>query len=138
LVNRENIKPEDIIIYGRSLGSGPATYLAHKLRTIGKVAPKGLILVSPLSSALKIMLPCSILFSDMFKNYALAPYITCPSFVIHGNVNTFVPHKCRQEISNLLPNLCEFVTLSNVGHNDIFVNSYYDSVTSFINILKDT
>jgi pimeloyl-ACP methyl ester carboxylesterase len=137
LVNVENIKPEDIIIYGRSLGSGPASYLAHKLCVINKTPPRGLILISPLSSALKIILPCSILFSDMFKNYALAPHITCPSLVIHGNADTVVPYKCGQEVANLLPNLHEFVTLSNIGHNDIFVNSYYDSISTFIDFLDD-
>jgi len=30
LIDQLNIKPEDIILYGRSLGSGPSCYLAEK------------------------------------------------------------------------------------------------------------
>jgi hypothetical protein len=30
-----NIEPRDIILYGRSLGSGPSCYLAQKYKNIG-------------------------------------------------------------------------------------------------------
>ena len=35
LTKQLNISPKDIILYGRSLGSGPSCYLAEKYKNIG-------------------------------------------------------------------------------------------------------
>ena len=44
VIKKANLRQKDIIILGRSLGSGPATHLASKFQ------PGGLILMSPLTS----------------------------------------------------------------------------------------
>jgi hypothetical protein len=37
MVNVMNIRPENIILYGRSLGSGPSCYLAEKFKVGGYI-----------------------------------------------------------------------------------------------------
>lgn len=61
----------------------------------------------------------------------LAPYITCPILILHGNVDTVVPYSSGLELSRLFPNICKFVTLQNIGHN-IWTQTYYNEINVFI------
>src|SRR5437868_9370115 len=123
LINNKNIEPEKIVIYGRSLGTVVACYLAYHIRNDTQ-QPKKLILVSPLSSAYKVVtniwLP-----GDLLINYTLAPDIKCSTFILHGCHDTVIPHSCGQELSTKFPNLYKFHTLHGRGHNNIFTTEYY-------------
>lgn len=75
------IPPENIILFGRSIGSGPSCYLAEKYQNIG-----GLILHAGLMSALRVIfsnLRWTLPF-DKFPNIDRIPNIKCPTFIIHG------------------------------------------------------
>lgn len=130
LIQIKEVSPESIIIYGRSLGSGIATYLAHHLCSI-KI-PNKLILVSPLYSAVSTVTNFYIP-GDIFLNYKLAPQITSDTLILHGNNDNVVPYSCGVNLSRLFPNLTSFITLENCGHNDIFIDTYYTEIYNFIN-----
>jgi dienelactone hydrolase len=75
LTNEQGIPPSQIVVYGRSLGSGPSCYLAAKTAREGK-SVAGLILHSPFLSIFRIVMDCGFSISgDMFKNIAHAPDI---------------------------------------------------------------
>ena len=130
LIQNKGISPESIIIYGRSLGSGIATYLAHYLCI--RQIPNKLILVSPLYSAANTVTNCYVP-GDIFLNYKLAPQITSETLILHGNNDNVVPYNCGLNLSRLFPNLINFITLENCGHNDIFIDTYYTGIYNFIN-----
>jgi pimeloyl-ACP methyl ester carboxylesterase len=54
LVNDRKLEPSQIILYGRSVGSGPATYLASKLSIEG-VQVGGLVLECPFKSVYRVV-----------------------------------------------------------------------------------
>jgi len=130
LIRNKGVSPESIIIYGRSLGTGIATYLAHYLCSIG--IPNRLILVSPLYSAASTVTNFPVP-GDIFLNYRLAPQIISETLILHGNNDNVVPYSCGVNLSRLFPNLTSFITLENCGHNDIFVDTYYTEIYNFIN-----
>ena len=68
LINYRKLDPKQIVIWGRSVGSGPATYLASKLSLAGTQVG-GLILESPFKSVFKIVMDmnCTVL-GDKFPN----------------------------------------------------------------------
>eukprot|EP01068_Selenidium_serpulae_P006281 Selendium_serpulae@DN4331_c0_g1_i2.p1 len=77
-----------IIVYGQSLGSGPSCEVASSKKTpVG-----GLVLHSAISSGLRL------LFEDMktspwydvFKNVEKLPHVTCPTFIVHGELDSQV------------------------------------------------
>lgn len=131
LVDNKGIEPDKIIIYGRSLGTGVACHLAHYLSKNKSEFPHNLILVSPLMSAMGILTNTWTLW-DSFENYLLAPEIPCSTLIIHGNKDVVVPYICGVKLSSLFPHLYDFVTLHNVGHNDISCPDYYNSINEFI------
>jgi hypothetical protein len=74
---------KDVILFGRSMGSGPACYLA----SISK--PSSLILLSPYTSlkdAVKSLLGSlpSLIVRDRFQNLDIMKSIKCPTLLIHG------------------------------------------------------
>lgn len=97
--------------------------------------PMGLILISPLLSAVKTVTNFWIP-GDMFKNYSLAPGITCSTLILHGDQDTIVPHECGKELSELFPKLHKFVTLEGCDHNNIWVIKYFTEIKEFIKLLQ--
>lgn len=135
LINEKGLRTENLIIYGHSLGTGIACYLAHYICIKENIKPRGLILVSPLMSAIHTVIDAS-LPGDIFMNYSLAPKITCRTLILHGDKDTVVPHTCGYELSKLFPNLSNFITLYGCEHDIVRNQSYYDAIINFLQSLK--
>jgi pimeloyl-ACP methyl ester carboxylesterase len=68
LTQTRGIPPRNIILYGRSLGSGPSCYLAAKTALMGE-SVGGLILHSPFLSVYKVVADVGVdVRGDMFNN----------------------------------------------------------------------
>jgi pimeloyl-ACP methyl ester carboxylesterase len=129
LVRVKKVPSDTIVVYGRSIGTGIATYLSYCL--CKKNVFHRLILVSPLysttSTITNIWVP-----GDIFKNYLLAPKIHSQVLILHGDKDNIVPFICGVNLSVLFPNLYKFITLENCGHNDIMTVTYYNEIKKFI------
>lgn len=132
LVYDMKIDPEKIIIYGRSLGTGMACFLAHYTRNDAR-RPQKLILISPFTSAAgtvtNMWLP-----GDIFMSYRLAPSINCSTLIIHGDADTIVPYSSGLDLSNRFKNLHNFYTLKGCGHRDVFIFEYYEEINKFLRL----
>jgi fermentation-respiration switch protein FrsA (DUF1100 family) len=94
LTRVRKIPPHKIILYGRSLGSGPACYLAAKTSLSGQPVG-GLILHSPFLSVYKVVADLNGLdlgmVGDIFHNEKRARNVRCPTLIIHGREDEVVP-----------------------------------------------
>ncbi|KAF2321389.1 hypothetical protein GH714_040978 [Hevea brasiliensis] len=80
------VKEEDTILYGQSVGSGPALELATRLPQL-----RAVILHSPILSGLRVMYPVKKTFwFDIYKNIDKIPLVNCPVLVIHGTEDEVV------------------------------------------------
>lgn len=136
LLNSRNIKQEQIIIYGESLGSAVAIDLASKR------SPKALIVEGSFSSgremAKKIypILP-GFLFSNSFNSINKIKKIDCPKLFIHSKEDEVVPFKLAEKLYREAKLPKEFIELEG-QHNDAFLNDkekYITSIASFIDKL---
>lgn len=92
LTQRLNVKPEEIIVFGRSLGGAVASYLAQKYQ------PRGLILESTFTSIPELV-PSVIRFR-FFKLPVRYKYNTrerltdihCPVLVVHSRDDELIPY----------------------------------------------
>ena len=85
LVGQARVRPERIIVYGRSLGGGPSVDLASR-RPVA-----GLVLESTFVSIFRVMARVPIFPFDKFDNIRKIGKIGCPVFVIHGKRDEIVP-----------------------------------------------
>mmetsp|Transcript_7965 Transcript_7965/g.13351 ORF Transcript_7965/g.13351 Transcript_7965/m.13351 type:complete len:267 (+) Transcript_7965:62-862(+) len=92
------VPPHRVVLYGRSLGSGPTCHLARKLAREGTLLG-GVILQSPLMSAYRVAFNFRFTMpGDMFPNIDKMPDIECPVFIIHGTRDEVVPFWHGQEL----------------------------------------
>lgn len=77
------VKESDILLFGRSIGTGPATVVAATRK------PGGLVLMSAFKSIRDIVREqagslLQYVMSDRFRNIDLISEVTCPTFLVHG------------------------------------------------------
>ena len=129
LTENLNISPDNIILYGRSIGSGPSSYLAEKYDVAG------VILHSPLMSALRVIfnLRWTLPF-DKFPNIDRMPNIDCPVFIIHGRRDEIVPFYHARELHNATQHKYPPYYVDGAGHNNVekFASDYLQRIKQFI------
>lgn len=119
LVEQCGIKPSNIILFGRSIGSGPAVYCAST-KTVG-----GLVLISPIASAVRVPLKklnFTLPFIDTFPNIDRAAKIKCPVLLVHGDMDEIVPKLHGERIFEKLKQTGNAVTplwIPGANHNNV-------------------
>ncbi|KAL3810638.1 hypothetical protein ACHAXA_008162 [Cyclostephanos tholiformis] len=115
------IPPSSIVLYGRSLGSGPSCFLAARTAEEGE-AVGGLILHAPFLSVYRIVIDsgCT-LPGDRFPNVDFAPSIRSPVLLIHGTKDSIVPFNHSERLLETIiePYRAEPVFIKGMGHNNV-------------------
>lgn len=75
------------LIYGRSLGGGPAVQMAKE------EPPAGLVLQSAFASVFRVVTRWRLLPFDQFENEAKMADVKCPVLVMHGEADEVIPFR---------------------------------------------
>ncbi len=108
--------PEQIVLYGNSLGTTSATYVASQRE--GAV----LILTAPFLSALAMgkmqmpYFPISLLLKDTYRSDVFMPNITEPLLIIHGDADELIPLAMGKQLFDLHAGEKNFVTIEGGKH----------------------
>lgn len=120
LVDIEGVKPQNIILYGRSLGSGPTVHMAY-LMSQNNIPLRGVILQSPIASVVRVVSEslAKIPGVDMFENIKKIGFIHFPILIVHGDSDQVVPfsHGLVRFFEKAKPK-----TLTQNARNSLFVN----------------
>jgi uncharacterized protein len=117
MLKRYNEK--NIVIYGRSLGSGFACKLASKNN------PKMLILDAPyysfsqLTSRFLPILPVSFILRFSIRTDEAIKYVKCPIYIIHGTKDLLIPFRSSVKLRKLAPQNARLVPIYGGGHNNL-------------------
>ena len=103
-----------IIIFGRSIGTGVATELATKNKAIA------LVLISPLTSAYRVMTKYPIIAFDKFNNLSKINHIGMPLFIVHGNADEIIPSWHSQLLFEKYIGQKKRIVVKGARHNDIW------------------
>ena len=113
LIEKLGFRPEEIIVNGFSIGTGPATELAAT-RPCG-----GLILEAPFLSAPRVVTRVRILPIDPFPNLKRIRDVKCRVLIIHGKADSVVPYSQGLELFNLANEPKRFVSVEKGEHNSL-------------------
>jgi abhydrolase domain-containing protein 17 len=92
-----NFQPKDILVMGRSIGSGPACHFATMFEC------GALALISPFTSIKAVAEHnfgsiAARLLSQRFDNLSKIDKIRCPCLFIHGKEDTLIPYQHSKEL----------------------------------------
>mmetsp|Transcript_3781 Transcript_3781/g.9998 ORF Transcript_3781/g.9998 Transcript_3781/m.9998 type:complete len:329 (+) Transcript_3781:477-1463(+) len=121
-----NVPSKNIVLYGRSLGSGPSCYMASGTAesedpSIGGPVG-GVILHAPFLSVYRIVIdPGCTVFGDKFPNVDFAPMIRSPLILVHGTADQIVPFNHSERLYEALPpqSRAEPLYIEGMGHNNV-------------------
>ena len=107
-----------IIVFGRSLGSGPAVYLAQHRK------PGLLLLETPYASFTDLMRLHTPYLPTLLLKYPLRSdqwigSVTCPVYLFHGTKDTLIPYSESQKLLPLIKTKHELFTIEGGSHNDL-------------------
>jgi pimeloyl-ACP methyl ester carboxylesterase len=122
LTEVELVCPTRIVLYGRSVGSGPSCYLAQKLNKDRGDHLAGLILHSPFLSVCRVVIDMGFEMSyDVFPNVSRMKEIGCPTYIMHGTNDEIVPFRHGEGLHNALPENIRYPPFwaEKMGHNNI-------------------
>lgn len=128
----EGLVPQDIILFGESLGTGVAIQLAAR-RPVA-----GVILDSPYTSAADAgayhypYLPVRWLMWDQFNSLAHIAAIRAPLLVVHGTRDDVVPYALGQRLFAVAAEPKQFVTLPGEGHTVPLDRGAWAAIVPFV------
>lgn len=115
----DHYEEEDIVVYGRSLGSGIAARVASWNK------PKMLILDSPYYSfyhqikRFGLILPLRMLLRYQIRTDQFLKSISSPVFIIHGTKDRLIPFKHSVRLQQVKPDLIQLLRVEGGGHNNL-------------------
>jgi len=127
-VHSLGVQPSRLVLYGRSVGSGPATDLAARL-PVG-----GLVLESAFTSAFVVMTRVSLLPFDRFPNLRHVRHVRCPVLVMHGTDDEVIPISHGRRLYEAAWNPKQALWVEGAHHNDLALVAgarYWSSLAEF-------
>jgi fermentation-respiration switch protein FrsA (DUF1100 family) len=134
LTDERGIAPADIVVFGRSMGGGPATWLA------ARHPPGALILESVFTTVPDVgahhypFLPVRALATNQFDNEARVAEIDAPTLHIHSRADRVVPFELGRRVYEAAAEPKQFLEIQG-GHNDGFLVSadeYLRTIDGFL------
>lgn len=124
----ETWSEEKIAIYGRSLGTGPATRLA------ATVPCKVLILETPFANLYdvarhySVLLPYRLLLRYPFRSDLYIAGVGCPVYIFHGKKDLVVPYSSALKLYSLVPKELdrEMITFKRGRHSNLYKYNLFD------------
>ena len=134
--NMKNISEKNIYVFGRSLGTGPAIYLASKRN------PAGVFLLSPYTTFAEVGKRFHEInfYNELTKHLRAIDYIgqiKCPICIFHGKDDQLIYSSEAEKLFEKCEknNIKELHMIDDMGHNDVYYYSkkMFSLAKQFIN-----
>ncbi len=140
LINEKKISPENIILFGRSIGGSVAAHLANNVKV------KGLILESCFTSYADIgrkfypYMPVKLVAKYSFNTFEYVKKLECPILVIHSRGDEIIPFELGLRLYEQAANEPkEFLEIFG-NHNEGFLHTgqaYRDGLKKWLESVKN-
>jgi fermentation-respiration switch protein FrsA (DUF1100 family) len=127
------ISPARIIVYGRSVGSGPSVDLASRERVAGLILESGFV------SAFRVVTKIPIVPFDKFANIDKIGRVRCPVLVMHGTADDVIPLWHGEALFKAANLPKRYLWVEGAGHNDLVElagKRYHEAMEEFAQLVK--
>ena len=129
LRNHQHLHPDQILVFGRSLGGGPSVELAAHY-PVG-----GLILESVFTSAFRVITRIPIFPIDKFNNFRKISSVSCPILIMHGQEDQVIPFWHGEAMYNRATSPKMSFWVPSAHHNDVMWvagDAYWTTIHEFL------
>ena len=116
---RSKFGKDHIIVYGKSLGSGIASYLASKEPCSRLILETPYYSMPDLLSTYVPFYPVHALSHFKLPTAEYLKKLTIPVTIFHGNADWVIPYRCAEKLKQFLKPGDEFITIDKCSHNDL-------------------
>ncbi len=134
LLETRRVPPGRVIIYGQSLGSGPATELAAQVPAAGLVLEGAFTAVADRGAELYWWLPVRWIVTQRFANVEKIGRVHMPKLVMHAVDDEVIPYTHGRRLFAAASEPKQWADLSG-GHNDAHGAAWSAALGSFVRSL---
>ncbi len=135
LTRKRRIKPERLILFGRSLGASVAGDLATQRPAAGLILESPFPSVEALGRHYYRWLPVHWLLGAEFRLIDRLPQLSLPKLVIHGDRDTIIPLQFGRQVFEAAKPPKEWYVIPGANHNDTYLvggGLYFRRLAEFI------
>ena len=120
LTDRRQVAPQQLVLFGESLGAAVAVQLASEVPAKALVLESAFTSIPDMARAIYPFLPVRSLLRTRYDNLAKIAEIGVPLLVLHGNRDEVVPFEQGEKLFEAAPEPKRFYAIPGAGHNDTF------------------
>ncbi|MDP6636089.1 MAG: alpha/beta hydrolase [Phycisphaerae bacterium] len=122
LISERKLDPKRIVIFGRSLGSAVAAWLAVEKQSAGLILESAFTSIPDMGAELYKFLPVRLLARIKYDTFGRIKQVRCPLLIIHSPDDEIIPYHHGQKLFAAANEPKRFLEISG-GHNDGFMRS---------------
>lgn len=118
-MGRSEFNKKEIVIYGKSLGTGVAAWLAAKKDCRRLILETPYYSMDAIIKRFAFIYPVHFLTRFHLPTFEYLKKVYAPVTIFHGTDDSIVPYKNSKRLSKILPRQTELVTLEDGKHNNL-------------------
>lgn len=136
LANRVGIKPNEVVLMGRSLGSAVATALAANHGCRALILENSMPSIVSIAARQYPWLPVKWVMRNRYDNMERMQHYTGPLWQSHGTADSLIPISSARTLFDASPSENKrWIEYPNLDHNDPRPRIYYDELAKFLDSL---
>lgn len=135
LIDEKDHTKDNIVLFGRSLGSAVAVEVATQREVRGMVLESAFTDAKAMARIIMPFLPVGAVISSKFDSIGKIRDINVPVLFTHGDRDTIVPIDLGKELYKAANEPKTFYTIQGADHNDTYIvggADYYQTIKKFL------
>lgn len=132
----DGVDPQNIVVYGESLGTGVAVQLAASKHVAGVVLDAPYTSIVDVAARAYPYLPVRPFMLDRYETLRHLSKVKAPLLVLHGEDDNVIPIEMGQKVYAAANAPKEIVTLPRAGHSDHHLYGSYDELFRWVEALR--
>ena len=139
LTRERSLRPEQIVILGKSLGGAPAIELATHVRPAGLIVQSSFTSIAEMAAAVLPFYPRFLIRTRM-DSLSRIRSIQCPKLFVHSPADEIVPYRLGRALYEAASQPKQFYEVANAPHNETYLiggQDYVKALGEFISSCRE-
>ena len=134
LVNEKRVLPDNIVLFGRSLGAAVAIEIATKRKARALIIESAFTSTRDMAKGMFLFQLFAPFLPAHYNNVDKIKRVTVPKLIVHGTADELIPFPMGKNLYDVACDPKYFFPIRGAGHNDTYVvggNAYFEKVCGF-------